>query len=85
MKLPYQYSVDETVLHVFSAASRRRREELIRIFDFLAREPFTVEDSIQRDHTGRRCCVKRFGRWSVTWWAEHLANQIHILHVEQLL
>ena len=85
MKLPYKYSVDDTVLQVFAVAPKRRREELLRIFDFLAREPFTAEDHIQQDRTGRRCMVKRFGPWSVTWWPEHLVDEIHILDVERLV
>lgn len=85
MNLHYKYSVDDAVLHVFSAATKRQRLEVLRVFDFLVREPFTVGDSLQRDHTGRQCQVKRFGQWSVTYWPEHLANEIHILDVERLI
>ena len=49
MKLPYKYSVDDAVLHIFAAETKRQRQELLRIFDFLAREPFTEGESIQRD------------------------------------
>jgi hypothetical protein len=38
---PYKYSVDDAVFHVFAAAPKRHRQELLRIFDFLAKEPFT--------------------------------------------
>ena len=85
MNVPCKYTVDDAVLHVFSAASKRQREELLRIFDFLSREPFTSGDSTQADRTGRRCQVKRFGPWSVTYWPEHLVNEIHILDVERLV
>ena len=85
MKLPCKYSVDDSILHVFSAATRRQRQELLRIFDFLAREPFTAGESTQLDHAGRRCQVKRFGPWAVSYWPEHLANEIHILDVDRLV
>ena len=84
MKSPYKYTVDDAVLHIFAAETKRQRQELLRIFDFLAREPFTEGESIQRDHAGRRCQVKRFGQWTVTYWPEHLANEIHILDVDRL-
>ena len=84
MNLHYKYTVDDAVLHVFAAATKRQRLELLRIFDFLAREPFTNGDSIQKDQVGRPCQVKRFGAWTVTYWPEHLGNAIHILDVERL-
>ncbi len=84
MNPSYKYTVDDAVLHIFNGATKRQRVEMLRSFDFLAQEPFTLGDSLQRDHTGRQCQVKRFGRWSVTYWPEHLANEVHILSVERL-
>jgi len=81
---PYKYSVDDAVLQVFAGAQKRRREELLRIFDFLANDPFVEGDSIQYDSTRRPCRVKRFGPWTVTFWPEHLTKEIHILDVERL-
>ena len=80
----YKYSVADEVLHVFAAATNRQRQELLRVFDFLSKEPFAAGDTIQADHTGRRCQVKRFGPWTVTYWPEHLVEEIHILDVERL-
>lgn len=85
MKSPYKFSVDDAVLHVFAGTKKRHREELLRIFDYLASDPYTKGDSTQADHTGRHCQVKRFGQWTVVYWPEHLANEIHILDVERLL
>jgi hypothetical protein len=85
VKLPYKYTVDNAVLHLFAAAPKQQREQLLRIFDFLSREPFTNGDHTQADPTGRRCQVKRFGPWTITYWPEHLANEIHILDVERLI
>ena len=84
MKGPYKYTVDAAVLKVFTGATRRQREELLRIFDFLSQNPFTDGDSTQPDNTRRQCQVKRFGPWTVTYWPEHLANRIHVLDVERL-
>jgi hypothetical protein len=85
VKLPYKYTVDEAVLHVFAASSKRQREDLLRIFAFLAREPFTPGETIQADRTGRRCEVKRFGEWLIIYWTEHLVSEIHILDAERLI
>jgi hypothetical protein len=54
------------------------------IFDFLSREPFTEGESTQADHVARRCQVRRFGVWLVTYWPEHLVKEIHILDIERL-
>jgi hypothetical protein len=81
----YTYTFDNAVLLVFTEAKKRHREELLRIFAGLANDPFVVGDTTQRDATGRYCQVKRFGAWSVTYWPEHLASQIHIIDVERVL
>jgi len=82
---PYKYTVDDLVLQVFAASPKRHREELLRIFDFLASDPFVEGDSVQYDSSRRPCQVKRFGPWTVTFWPEHLAKEIHILDVERLV
>ena len=85
MKWPYKYTVDDSVLQVFATSPKRQREALLRIFDFLAREPFTEGQSTQLDRTGRHCQVKRFGDWLIVYWPEHLASEIHILDAERLI
>lgn len=85
MRLPYKYTIDDAVLHLFAAAPKRQREQLLKIFDFLSREPSTPGDHTQVDRSGRPCQVRRFGPWTVTYWPEHLANEIHILDVERLI
>jgi hypothetical protein len=81
---PYKYTVDAAVLAVCAAATKRRREELLRIFDRLAADPYQEGDSTQPDDKGRHCQVKRFGPWTITWWPEHLANELHIVDAEWL-
>jgi hypothetical protein len=82
---PYKYTVAEAVLQVFAASPKRQREELLRIFDFLAREPFTQGETTQPDRTGRHCQVKRFGAWLIVFWPEHLVSEVHILDAERLI
>jgi hypothetical protein len=84
VKFLYKYTVDAAVLLVFIDAKKRHREELLQIFALLAADPSIDGDSTQRDAVGRPCQVKRFGAWLVTYWPEHLANQIHIIDVERL-
>jgi hypothetical protein len=85
VKLPYKYTVAESVLQVFAASPKRQRDELLRIFAFLSLEPFTRGESIQPDGTGRNCQVKRFGDWLIVYWPEHLVSEIHILDAERLI
>src|SRR4051812_14342673 len=81
---PYKYTVDRAVLELFTGANRRQREKLLRIFDQLAGNPFQEGESLQKDNLGRSLQVKRFGEWTVTYWPEHLGNQIHMIAVEHL-
>jgi hypothetical protein len=85
VKSPYRYTVDDAVLRVFAESKKRHREELLRIFARLATDPFIDGDKTQRDSTGRHCQVKLFGAWSVTYWPEHLAKEVHIIDVQRLL
>ena len=80
----YSYTVDDAVLAVFAAVTKRQREKLFRIFAELADNPFLAGDAIQRDHVGRSLQVRRFGEWTITYWPEHLANQVHIVAIEHL-
>ncbi len=84
MSLPYRYTVDDTVLEVFSSAKKRHREELLRIFTTLANNPFVQGNWVQKDATGRDCQVKRFAAWVVTYWPEHIGSLVHIIDVERL-
>jgi hypothetical protein len=80
----YKYTADDTVFAVFAAVTKRQREKLLRIFDELTDNPFLPGDALQRDHVGRSLQVRRFGEWTVTYWPEHLANQVHIVAIEHL-
>ena len=80
----YSYAVDDAVLDVFALLPKRQRERLLRIFDTLAEDAFQRGDTVQSDSVDRPCEVKRFGEWTVIWWAEHIGNKVHILAVEHL-
>lgn len=80
----YQYTVGDSVLAEFAQVTKRQREKLLRIFAELTGNPFLTGDTIQRDHVGRPLQVRRFGEWTITYWPEHLANQIHIIAIEHL-
>ena len=80
----YRYAVDDAVLDTFASLPKRQRERLLRIFETLAENPFLPGDTIQHDHEGRPCEVKRFGEWTVIYWSEHIAKKVHILSVEHL-
>jgi len=80
----YNYTVDDAVLAVFAMVTKHQREKLLRAFAELAANPFLSGDTIQLDHVGRSLQVRRFGEWTVTYWPEHLANQIHVVAIEHL-
>ncbi len=80
----YRYTVDATVLEVFAAATKRQREQLLRIFAQLAENLFWAGEAVQHDNVGRPVQVRRFGEWIVTYWPEHLAKVVHILALEHL-
>jgi hypothetical protein len=84
-EVAYKYTVADAVLKVFAANPKRQREELLRIFAFLSREPFTEGETTQPDHTGRICQGKRFGDRLIVCWPEHLVSEIHILDAERLV
>ena len=62
---PYNYTVDDAVLAVFAASTKRQREKLLRIFGELTSDPFLPGDAIQHDHIARPLQVRRFGEWAV--------------------
>ena len=81
---PYRYTVDAAVLAVFGATTKGQREKLLRMFAQLADNPHLPGDRIQHDNVGRPLQIKRFGHWTITYWSEHLDNQVHIIAVEHL-
>jgi hypothetical protein len=64
------FVVDDSVLAFFSGCRKQEREELLRIFRFLAASPSQRGDWIQSSQSGREIQVKRFGRWLVSFWLD---------------
>ena len=62
--------VDQSVLELFGTCRSREREELLRVFRTLARNPFQRGDYFQKSATGREVQVKRCGKWLITFWPD---------------
>ena len=84
MNLPYTYTVDSEVLELFAALPKRQRDKLLDVFRQLCSNPFAPGDFTHVDSVGRHCQVKRFREWLVTFWPEHLANEVHIIAIQHL-
>lgn len=82
--MKYEYTAAGAVIQAFAEAKKADREKLLRIFQQLTANPFQAGDAVQLDDKGRACQVKRFADWTITYWAEHLANEIHIVSIERL-
>jgi hypothetical protein len=81
----YTYVVDETVLQFFASCRKRQREELLRIFQGLAANPYQRGDWLQRTASGQELQVKRFGRWMVRYWRNAPVLEVRIVDAEQVI
>jgi hypothetical protein len=81
----YAYVVDGSVIELFTESKRREREELLRIFQALADNPFEQGDYRPRTAAGREIQVKRFGPWLVTYWSDHPTSEVRVVEVQKLL
>jgi hypothetical protein len=84
MSVSYTCVVDDTVLRLFSSAKNREREGLLRIFSALSDNPHQVGDYIQTSAALREHQVKRFGKWLITYWADHGARELRVVDVRRL-
>ena len=80
----YSFSVSREVLGQFASLPGRQRSRLLQAFEALAETPFLPNDARQSDLSGRPLSVRRFGEWTLTWWVDHAAKQVHILAMEHL-
>lgn len=80
----YCYAVDDSVLEVFAASSKREREQLMRIFAGLADDPFQKGDYIERTTSGREVQMKRFGKWLVTYWPDDPVTELRIIDLRKV-
>jgi len=80
----YVYVVDQHVLQIFLSSKGRDRENLLRIFTYLSREPMQRGDYVQRSAAGRDLQVKRFGNWLVTYWTDYPVLELRIVDLKRL-
>ncbi|HEY0454855.1 MAG TPA: hypothetical protein VGE41_00665 [Verrucomicrobiae bacterium] len=66
----HKFVIEDSVLHFFSGRSHREREELIRIWEALAKDPYHKGEWIQKTRLGRELLVKCFGRLIRYWLDE---------------
>ena len=63
----HKFVVNDRVLEFFSGRSRREREELLLISQWLAAAPYQKGEWLQKTGSGRELQVKRCGRWLVRY------------------
>ncbi|MDA1272831.1 MAG: hypothetical protein O2960_02090 [Verrucomicrobia bacterium] len=78
------YAVDQSVLELFTICRQREREELLRIFQSLAKEPFRRGDFVQKAASGREMQVKRFGHWLITYWPDQPVLELRIVDLKRI-
>jgi len=71
-------------VEIFSRATKRQREELLRIFSDLAASPYQRGDWLQRTASGRELQVKRFGRWVARYWLDEPSLEVRIVDIEKI-
>jgi hypothetical protein len=79
------FVVDDSVLEFFAACRKQEREELLRIFRFLAVSPSQSGDWIQRTQSGREIHVKRFGHWQVSFWLDAPVLELRVVDVKKVV
>ena len=80
--MEYRYVIDCDVAEILLRLPVRQREELIRAFRLLASDPFQQGESLFKDLTGRDIQKKRFGRWVVSFWADHAVKELRIVGIQ---
>jgi hypothetical protein len=81
----YSYAADASVVDAFSDCTRREREHLLRTFALLAESPNQRGEWFRRTCSGRELQIKRFGKWLVTYWADHPVLEVRIVDVERIV
>ena len=80
--MEYRYVIDCDVAETLLRLPSRQREELIRAFRFLAGDPHQRGESSFKDSTSRDIYKKRFGRWVISFWADHPVKELRILGIQ---
>jgi len=80
--MEYRYVIDCDVAENLLRLPFRQREELIRIFRFLAADPNQRGESSFKDSTLRDIQKQRFGRWIISFWADHPVKVLRIVGIQ---
>ena len=81
MSVRYGFAADEKVLEFFASLRPREREQVLQAFGKLADDPFQLGDFVHRQPGIRDYEVKQFGRWEVSWWADHAVHEVRIVQL----
>jgi hypothetical protein len=79
------FVVDDSVVELFATCRKQEREDLLRIFRFLAASPSQRGDWIQKAQSGREIQVKRFGRWQVSFWLDAPVLELRVVDVKKVV
>ena len=81
--MAYRYALDCGVAEAILTLSARQRQEFIQIFRDLAEHPFQSGEESFRDSQQREIQKKAFGRWIVSYWADHAVSEVRIVGVQK--
>lgn len=81
---PYDFVLNENVFRAFLKTRGNDRNDLTRGFEWAANNPYSKGDEVTKDESLRSIQLKRFGRWMVAFWADHLACEVRIVSVIKL-
>ena len=76
------YSIASDVAEIILRLPSRQREELIRVFRFLASDPFHKGDTSFKDAAFREIQKKRFGKWVVAYWNDDPLREVRIVGLQ---
>ena len=77
----FEYIVSEYALAVFQSQTLRQRQFLADVFDKIAASPFDDSDGQRRDAKGRDYCVRRLGKWKITFWVDVPVWEVRIIEI----
>ena len=80
--MEYRYSLASDVAEMALRLPARQREDLIRIFRFLASDPSHEGDSSFKDSSFREIRKKRFGKWVIAYWPDHPVREVRIVGLQ---
>ena len=79
---PYDYALGAEAVHIFTALSTARREQLLLLFDRIAAHPFEPGDYQEPGYVGRTYQVRLVDGLLITWWPDHSAREVRMLRIE---